>query len=247
MTYKKNMKTITVVKNSLLNSLTAAELENIEKHLEKLELPVGKVLYYTAEKLEYVYFPETCVISIVTVLENGSTVETGIIGCEGFSGAAVIFHEQVSPLEATIQLNGELFRLPVAEFSKLFEHNKRFRDAALHHIYSFVAQISQNAACLCHHKIDQRLARWLLMFDDRTASEKLNLTQGFMAQMLGVHRPTVSKNANDLQKKGFISYNRGAVKILDRQGLENFTCECYETINHYLKGSVKAREFGKIK
>ena len=235
MTYKKIMKTTRVVKNSVLNSLAAAEFENIEKYLEKLEFLVGKVLYYPAEKLEYVYFPETCVISIVTVLENGDSVESGIVGSEGFSGAAVIFHEEVSPLEATIQLSGELFRLPTAEFGKLFEQNKQFRNAVLRHIYSFVAQLSQNAACLCHHKIDQRLARWLLMFDDRSASERLNLTQEFIAQMLGVHRPTVSKNANNLQKKGFISYNRGTVKILDRKGLEDFTCECYKTINYYLK------------
>ncbi len=235
------MKSEFTSKNSILNSLTADEHEGIAKYLEKLELPLGKVLYYPEEKIAYVYFPETCVISIVTVLENGDTVEAGIIGCEGLSGAAIIFSEEFSPLEATIQLSGEIIRLPVAEFAKLFEQNKRFRNAALRHIYSFVAQLSQNAACLCHHKIDQRLARWLLMFDDRSASERLNLTQEFIAQMLGVHRPTVSKNANDLQKKGFISYNRGTVKILNRQGLEEFTCECYKTINHYLKSSVKNR------
>ena len=239
------MKVTNDIKNSVLNSLTANEFREIEKHLKKFELPVGKVLYYPAEKIEYVYFPENCVISIVTVLENGSMVETGIIGSEGFSGAAVIFHEEVSPLEATIQLSGELLRLPVNEFKELFERNKKFRDAALRHIYTFVAQISQNAACLCHHKIDQRLARWLLMFADRAGSEKLQLTQEFIAQMLGVHRPTVSKNANELQKKGFISYNRGTVKILDRAALENFTCECYKTINDYLKGHKNAREFEK--
>jgi CRP-like cAMP-binding protein len=239
------MKTTDNIKNLVLKSLTADEFQKIEKHLKKIELPVGKVLYYTAEKIEYVYFPETGVISIVTVLETGNTVESGIIGSEGFSGAAVIFHEEISPLEATIQLSGELYRLPVGEFKKLFEHHKNFRDAVLHHIYTFIAQISQNAACLCHHKIDQRLARWLLMFDDRAASEKLHLTQEFIAQMLGVHRPTVSKNANELQKKGFISYNRGTVKILDRAALENFTCECYKTINDYLKGHKKAREFEK--
>ncbi len=239
------MKATNDIKNSVLNSLTADEFREIEKHLKKTELPVGKVLYYPAEKIEYVYFPENCVISIVTVLENGNMVETGIIGSEGFSGAAVIFHEEVSPLEATIQLSGELWRLPVDEFKKLFEQNKNFRDASLRHIYTFVAQISQNSACLCHHKIDQRLARWLLMFDDRASDRKLHLTQEFIAQMLGVHRPTVSKNANELQKKGFIAYNRGTVKILDRAGLENFTCECYKTINHYLKGTVESRKFEK--
>ena len=185
-------------------------------------MPLGKVLYYPAEKIEYIYFPETCVISIVNVLENGDSVESGIIGSEGFSGAAVILSEEISPLEATIQLTGEIICLPVAEFRKLFEQNKKFRDVALRYVYAFIGQISQNAACLCHHNIDQRLARWFLMFADRADSNELKLTQEFIAQMLGVHRPTVSKNANDLQKKGFISYNRGSVKILDRERTRKF-------------------------
>ena len=128
----------------------------------------------------------------------------------------------------------------------LFDENKIFRHAALHFIYAFIAQISQNAACLCHHKIDQRLARWLLMFADRADCDKLNMTHEFIAQMLGVHRPTVSKNANDLQKKGLISYNRGAVKILDREGLENFACECYAAIKQSLKGQTNRRKFEKV-
>ncbi len=232
--------------NKVLNSLSAAEFKEIEKRLEKIEMILGNVLYYPGEKIEYVYFPETSVISIVMVLENGDTVESGIIGKEGFSGAAVILSEDISPQEATVQLSGEGYRLPVKDFKKLFEENKKFRSAALHSIYAFIAQISQNAACLCHHKIENRLARWFLMFSDRAERKALEMTQEFIAQMLGVHRPTVSKNANNLQKDGFISYNRGTVKIIDREGLENFACECYKAINQSLNGYENPRTFQKI-
>ena len=191
--YKKGMKTQTDhdFKNTLLQSLSKADLKEIEQKLEKIEMPVGKTLYYPAEKIDFIYFPETCVISVVMVLENGDTVESGIIGYEGFSGAAVILTEEVSPQEATIQLTGEGFRLPVADFHSLFEKNMDFRNAAMRYIYAFIAQISQNAACLCHHNVSQRLARWFLMFDDREFRlNQLDLTQEFIAQMLGVHRPS---------------------------------------------------------
>ena len=232
-------------KNFILNSLSTSDLRKIEKHLEKVEMPLGKALYYPGEKIEYIYFPETSVISIVMMLENGDTVETGIIGREGFSGASLIISEEVSPQEARNQLAGEGFRLPVSEFKSLFDENKVFRDAALRYIYAFITQISQNAACLCHHNINQRLTRWLLMFADRAESDEFHLTQEFIAQMLGVHRPTVSKNANELQKRGFISYNRGTVRILDRDGMKNFSCECYKAIKQALSGCTNARIFEK--
>ena len=231
------METQKPLKNYLLNSLSETDFQKIERRLEKFDMKIGEVLYDPAGNTDYIYFPETSVISIVMILENGETIESGIIGKEGFSGAAVILSREVSPQEATIQLSGECFRLPIRDFKILFDENAGFRDAALRHIYAFIAQISQNAACLCHHNIDRRLARWLLMFADRAGKNALDLTQEFIAQMLGVHRPTVSKNANHLQQLGFISYNRGSIKILDRTGLEDFACECYEAIKRTLQAS----------
>ena len=239
------MKSKSAFKNLILDSLSNAELKKIENHLEEIEMPVGKVLYHPAEKIQHIYFPETSVISIVMVLENGDTLESGIIGKEGHSGAAVVLTEEVSPQEATVQLSGAGYRLPIKVFKNLFDENIDFRNVALRYLYAFVAQISQNAACQTHHNINQRLARWLLMFTDRAESDKLVMTQEFMAQMLGVHRPTVSKNANLLQKEGFISYNRGTVKILDRERLENFACECYRAIKQTLDGHTNIRDFEK--
>lgn len=207
--------------------------------LEHIELPLNKLLYNPHEKIEYVYFPETSVISIVTMLSDGRGVESGIIGSEGMAGAFSAFGEDISPREATIQLGGSGWRIKVADFRDEFDENKVFRREVLHFIYAFVAQISQNAVCICYHRIEQRLARWFLMFDDRAPSETLRLTQEFIAQMLGVHRPSVSKSANELQKMGLIKYNRGTVKIIDRIGLENLTCECYAEIKRNLKNTIQ--------
>ena len=205
-----------------------------KENLELIEMPLTKLLYSPQEKIEYVYFPETAVISIVTMLSDGKGVEAGIIGSEGMAGAFAAFGEDISPREATIQLGGACWRLNVKDFREEFDENKDFRCAVLHFVYAFVAQISQNAACICYHRIEQRLARWFLMFDDRAPSETLGLTQEFIAQMLGVHRPSVSKNANELQNMGLIKYNRGTVKIIDRDGLENLACECYAEIKRNL-------------
>ena len=223
------------IKNIVLNSISEPDFKEIESRLEKFEMKVGEVLCRPSEKVEYIYFPETSVISVVMMLENGETIESGIIGYEGSSGAAIVLSEDISPQELTIQLSGECFRLPIGKHKRLFNENVNFRNAALNHIHAFVTQVSQNAACLCHHNVDRRLARWLLMFSDRAGKNELCLTQEFIAQMLGVHRPTVSKNANRLQQMGLISYNRGLIKILDRTGLEDFTCECYEAIKRTLR------------
>ncbi|MGI8544010.1 MAG: Crp/Fnr family transcriptional regulator [Aridibacter sp.] len=224
------------IKNLILKNLSETVYGEIESHLEEVEMLPTEYLYLPKEKIKYIYFPETSVISIVTCLENGESVEAGIVGKEGVVGASIVFADDVSPTEATIQLGGIGYRMKVAAFKDYFDDNKEFRNAVLYYVYSFIAQISQNSACLCHHTIEKRLARWLLMFSDRADSEKLVLTQQFIAQMLGVKRPSVSINANKLQQMELISYNRGTIKILNRTGLENLTCECYDEINKSLKG-----------
>ena len=223
-------------KNIIFNKLSKEIFKEIKPHLEEIEMPLTEILYRPHEKIDYIYFPETSVISIVTYLENGESVEAGIIGKEGVAGASIIFANDISPTEATTQLGGIGQRMKVSDFKNCFDDSKEFRNAVLYYVYSFIAQISQNSACLCHHTIEKRLARWLLMFSDRAESDKLILTQEFLAQMLGVQRPSVSMNAGKLQEMGLINYNRGVIKILDRTGMQNLACECYEEINMSLKG-----------
>lgn len=219
------------LRNHIIRSIDEDFIDEFADKLDKVEMPLAEILHNPLQKIEYVYFPETSVISIVTLLENGNGVESGIIGREGISGTSVIMGEDYSPRESTLQLGGEGWRMRTNDFRYFFEKKDSFRRLVLHYIYAFIAQISQNAVCLCYHVIEQRLARWLLMFADRTDFEELHLTQEFIAQMLGVHRPSVSISAKKLQDQGLISYNRGTIVILDREALEEFTCECYETIN----------------
>ena len=229
--------------NLIINKLPAPLKQNLEKCLESVEMPLTQILCRPKEKIKYVYFPDTSVISIVTFLENGDCVESGIIGKEGVFGAAFVFGGNVSPTEASVQHSGDGRRIKITDFRMFFDRDKEFRDAVLLYNYSYLAQISQNAACLAHHTIEKRLARWLLMFADRRDDDTLVLTQEFIAQMLGVHRPSVSLNASKLQKMNLIAYNRGTIKILDRGGLENLACECYRAINESLHGFADGASF----
>lgn len=223
-------------KNLILNKLPEKNLANIRPHLKQIEMPLAEVLYSPHEKIEYIYFPETSVISLVTCLENGDSVEAGITGKEGVVGASIIFADGISYTEATTQLGGSGWRMKISDYKNCFNDSREFRDAVLYYIYSYIAQISQNSACLCHHTIEKRFARWVLMFADSAERETLVLTQQFIAQMLGVKRPSVSVNAARLQQMGLIKYNRGIIQILDRKGLQKLACECYREINLSLGG-----------
>ncbi len=217
-------------KNFILRSLSEKTFSDCESDLERVEMPLTKLLYQPWATVSHVYFPETSVISVVSTLENGSGVESGVIGKEGVLGAMSIFAREIALAEATVQLGGDGWRMNISAFKNLFDNDQVFRKIVLSYVFTFVAQITQNSVCLCYHTVEKRLARWLLMFQDRADSEKLILTQEFIAQMLGVHRPSVSKNAKKLQSLDLIQYGRGVVKILDRKGLESYACECYEAI-----------------
>ncbi|MGI8495767.1 MAG: Crp/Fnr family transcriptional regulator [Pyrinomonadaceae bacterium] len=222
--------------NLILNHLPERMTDEIRPHLKQIEMPLGEVLYRPREKIEYIYFPETSVVSLVTCLENGDSVEAGIVGKEGVVGAAIIFADGISHTEAATQLGGSGQRMRVSDFKNCFNDSREFRDAVLYHIYSYIVQISQNSACLCYHTIEKRFARCLLMFADRANRETLVLTQQFIAQMLGVKRPSVSVNAARLQRMQLIKYNRGTIRILDRKALQNLACECYREISLSLGG-----------
>lgn len=221
-------------KNFILNSLDESVYREIRERAEETEMPLGRVLYHSYEKPDFVYFPLTSVISVVTLLENGSGVESGIIGREGVLGTSTVLTDEPVFSEVTVQLSGRGLQMRVEDFQGFFEESAEFRKLVLKYIHAFISQISQNAACLCYHSIEKRLARWLLMFNDRSMTETLEMTQEFIAQMLGCHRPSVSISANKLQKLDLITYNRGTIRILDRASLENFSCECYTVINRAL-------------
>ncbi len=216
--------------NRILSALPRKEYERLSAYLEPVELPLGKVLYRPDEPISHVYFPNRGSVSVVCVLEDGKSVEAGMVGNEGMFGVCVFLGSITSPLEAVVQLSGDGLRMQSDVLRAEFKRGEHLQDLLLRYTQAFIIQIAQTAACNRAHPIDGRLARWLLMSQDRTQASELQLTHEFIAIMLGTRRAGVSEAASKLQDEGVIRYRRGHVKILDRQKLEAHSCECYPVV-----------------
>ena len=221
------------VSNLILLSISDSDYASLRPHLEYVSLPNHLVLHVAGGKLEFAYFPNRGLISLVVVMKDGRTAEAGIVGNEGFTGTQAAVGLSRGPLRAVVQVTGDGFRVKVGALQKTME-------SALHlqmmlHRYAAIRgmQVAQTAACNRLHDIKQRLARWLLMTQDRVNSGALPITHDFLATMLGTDRPSVSLAAGVLQKEGLIEYTRGAVKIVNRNKLEGVACECYGVIRQY--------------
>lgn len=198
--------------------------------LTHVELHLGETLHRAGERIETVYFPESGFISALTVLSDGSPLEIGLIGAEGVAGVSVVLGAATSYSETMCQTGGGAFRMPVLAFKAAVARAPHLRDLLLRYVHLFHVQVAQTAACNAHHELGQRLARWLLAAHDRSGVAELSLTQDLIAVMLGVRRSTVSVAAAQLQKAGVIRYQHGRITIVDRIGLENAACECYEAV-----------------
>jgi CRP-like cAMP-binding protein len=218
------------IKNRILAALPAAEFALLAGGLRRVELQLGETLHRAGDSIDEVYFPESGFISALTVLSDGSPLEIGLIGAEGVAGVSVVLGATVSFCETMCQTGGGAYRMPVAAFRNAVAHAPRLRDLLLRYAHIFHIQVAQTAACNAHHELGQRLARWLLAAHDRSGVAELSLTQDLIAVMLGVRRSTVSVAAAQLQKAGVIRYQHGRITIIDRTGLENAACECYETV-----------------
>ncbi len=221
------------VGNKILLSISDSEYNSLRPHLEYVRLPNHLVLHEAGARLEFAYFPNRGLISLVVVMKDGKTAEAGVIGNEGFTGTPAVVGLNRGPLRAVIQVTGDGFRVKVGALQRVLESAPQLR--ALLNRYAAVRgmQVAQTAACNRLHDIKQRLARWLLMTQDRVDSGALPITHDFLATMIGTDRPTVSVAAGVLQKKGLIEYTRGAVKIVNRKKLEDSACECYGVIRQY--------------
>jgi len=210
-----------------------ADFLSIRPNLEHVELPSHMSLYEPGDVFKFAYFPNTGLISIVVVLSSGKTVEAGLIGKEGVSGLTAVAGCKRSPLREVVQISGEGFRIRIGSLRGMME-SARMLDRTLKRYASvFGLQVAQTAACNRLHDIDRRLARWLLMADDRIESGVLKITHDFLATMLGTDRSSVSLAAGVIQKMGIIRYSRGVIEILDRTQLETYACECYRVIQDF--------------
>jgi CRP-like cAMP-binding protein len=193
-------------------------------------MPLGQVLYHPEEPIKYVYFPLNSMASVVATTADGESAEVGVVGCEGMVGVEVLLGVDASSKEVMVQLSNGAWRMTTAAARSEFERVGGFQKVALRFVYSLMTQIGQTALCNRLHAMEQRLARWLLMSHDRAEADESTLTQDFLALMLAVNRPAVTTAAITLQGGGFIKSSRGHITVLDREGLEDFACDCYETV-----------------
>lgn len=216
------------IRNRLLSALTAHDLAEFSDHLQPVILPKRQILYDVGTPLDYVYFIEEGLASVLTMMENGASSEVGMVGPEGLIGVSALLGGTVSAQHIVMQLSGSALRIAAPACKAIFDGNPRVRRVFLRFTEDLLNLSSQTAACNRLHQVEQRCARWLLMSSDRTQSTVLRLTQEFLAAMLGVRRSGVSETASELQRSGLIRYRRGEITIVDRLGLEEIACECYD-------------------
>jgi CRP-like cAMP-binding protein len=217
-------------RNRLLAALPSTELSMLASHLKDIPLTRGLFLHEAGEAIKYLYFPQSGMISLLTVMQNGSAVETATIGREGGAGIMAALGSRTSPHRSVVQLEGRATRIAVAPFEAAVNRSAAVKDIVARYCDVFLMTVQQIAGCNALHWLPSRLCRWLLQASDRTESNHLPLTQEFLSQMLGVRRTTLTLIARELQSAGLIHYRRGQIEIADRNGLETRACECYGVI-----------------
>ncbi len=229
------------VSNKILLSIPDHEYHAIRPYLEFLEMPHHVSLYKPNEPLEFVYFPNAGMVSLVIATEDGRTVEVGEVGREGFAGIPAAAGMKKSQVGEVVQIAGNGLRVRVDALQSVFRSSPQFQLILTRYTVVQTLQIAQTAACNRLHNIEHRFARWLLITQDRVDSAKFAITQDFLAMMLGTDRPTVSLAAGILQKKQAIAHARGAIQILSRAKLQNCACECYEAmqLDRYGEGPLR--------
>lgn len=213
--------------NTLLASLTPEIQHAWFPRLKKVDLTVGAPIGRPGQVSEYVYFPVDCVIAVVNVMHDGSTVSTAMIGQEGMLGVDVFLGNGQASVTAVTQASGTAFRLPAADLAKAFNACSELRHTLLRYTLSLIRQMEQTSVCNRHHCIDQQLCRWILLSLDRLQTSTLTITQELISQLLGVRREGVSEAAVRLQRAGAIRYSRGKIQVLNRPLLEELSCGCY--------------------
>jgi len=216
--------------NHLLAALPAAEYERLAPHLEEIAMPLGQVLSESGGRMQHVYFPTTCIVSLLYVLADGSSAEIGVVGNEGIVGIALFMGGETTPSRAVVRSAGHGFRLKSSLLVQEFNRGGATMRLLLRYTQSLITQMTQTAVCNRHHSVEQQLCRALLLSLDRMSGKSLTMTQELIASMLGVRREGVTEAAGHLQRAGLIRYSRGHIDVLDRQGLEKAVCECYAVV-----------------
>jgi CRP-like cAMP-binding protein len=218
-----------IVKNRILRQLPADELKSVHPWLTPMQLRSNTLLQEQGDAIDHICFPLSGMISLLSVMQSGEQIETGIIGAEGLLGGDAHINGHLFA-RATVQMDGAALRMPKAQFVDAYHAHPHLRNLVDRYQSILLMQARQNAACHALHSVRSRLCRWLLQSQDTIGSATFTLTQEFLSHMLGVRRNTVSVEAHALQQAGLVRYTRGHIKILDRDGLEDCACECYSAI-----------------
>jgi CRP-like cAMP-binding protein len=216
-----------LAENRLLALLPAAEVEALRRHAEVVSLRHGRHVIVPDEPIRDVYFPLTCLLSLVTTMEDGAAVESGTIGREGMSGIPVVLNAGQTTMPTFCQIPGDALKVKSELVQDLYERSAEARHIFNRYAHTVVVVGSQSAACNALHRVEARTCRWLLMSSDGVGSDEVNLTQEYLATMLGVRRPGVTEVAGKLRAEGLIDYTRGRIRITDRPAMERCACECY--------------------
>lgn len=227
-------------RNRLLRALKPASYKRVLDECEAVELPTRRALWPAGSRIRTVYFPRTCVASLIVPANHERAVEAATVGNEGFVGVPIALGLESTTIAAMIQVEGVALRVPATAFRGFMSRDSGFRLAMLAYAHTLMEQTAQTVACNRRHELSRRCARWLLMTHDRVGSPVFVLIQDFLAIMLGVRRAGVSEAAGRLQRAGLIRYSRGRMEILDRAGLEAASCECYRIVTDSYARSLKS-------
>jgi CRP-like cAMP-binding protein len=231
-----------VQSNQLLGALEPESRERIDPHLEPIKLKLGALVCEAGGLLKHAYFPQGSVLSLLTVLENGSAIETANIGREGAFGLFAAMYSRVSFNRCIVQLEGRMVRCPIQFLQFEFKNSEHVRNLFVSYSETLLSQVQQTVACNTTHTTEERMCRWLLMMHDRAEGEALKYTHEFLAHILGANRKSVTLAAQSMQTAGLISYRRGTIQVLDRPGLEKASCECYAIVRERFDAFLRPPE-----
>ena len=216
--------------NRLLLALPSSDLKQLMPELEHIRCQPGQVLMDADSSLDHVFFPDSGIVSVVAVYANGNIIEMATIGREGCTGVQAVFGARNSSIRALVQIPGSAAKMSRVAFTRAMQSMPSFRGLMFAYVQAFLEQVMVSVACNGAHSLKERLARWLLMMRDRADDDALPITQTLLAEMLGVQRPTITNAAEELERAGLIERGRRQVTILDRQGLTEASCECFQLV-----------------